>query len=288
MKKYFLTLLSLIISVSLYADVVYYKDGTKSEGKIIKLTKNIVIIREIIDGAQCDTEAPQSLVERIERGPLPKPKPVPREEVKKEPVVIPKEVSAPEPQVSSPGINEEPEQKEADLPEQALEKLPTSEQKVIVEQDLPKPEAQQEDIVREQVVKEKVAYKEKKEPLLIQEKELGHSTTKLCRYSLQKRENKTLVLSNKVVMHRVELSVIVPNDTTFPQLQNLFSYFLQKELRVNKKLDAFWVIAYRKAYSRDGIPMAYGIWAPPGGWDDFPHIQNKDQYQWQYRLIKRR
>ncbi|MCX5700631.1 MAG: hypothetical protein NTZ63_03740 [Candidatus Omnitrophica bacterium] len=368
MRKGLLTLILLILAIPLYADTIYYTDGTKSEGKIVKLTKDIVIIREIVSGAQCDTEAPRLLVERIERDSGVKSRPISKETIKKEPIVIPIEVPASVVQLPSPDIDEDSEQKKVDLPEHDLKKLSMREQKGPIEEESVRSQAQQRNLVQEQVLNEKVVQKEKKKepmpilktepvlvqgrkpmsvlktepvlvqgtkpilalktepvlvqgtkpmpaqkaeskfeqktkpkpeqkikpkpdqkikPMPVQKTESVQDKNKLCRYSFKKREDKTLIFGDKVTMRRVELSVVVPNDTSFTQLQNLFSYFLQKELLKDKKLDAFWVIAYRKAYSKEGIPMAYGIWAPPGGWDDFVHIQNKDQYQWQYRLIKR-
>lgn len=287
MKKCVLVLFFLILATSLYADVVYYKNGTKSVGKIIKQNKKIIIIKEIIEGTQCETEASLASVERIEKGPVPKPPLLSKEKIKKEPMVEPKKVSVPV--VRFPVIEEESEQKKASVQEiLVVKEIKTKEQENRVKQERMNQQAQQKKIVLQQAANEKAARQKKKnEAVLIQKTELTPKSRKLCQYSLVKHEDKTASFGNKITMCRVEVSVVVPNNVPFTQLRNLFTYLLRKERGENEILDAFWVSVYREAYGEEGIPMAYGIWAPPGGWDDFTQIQDKNKYQWQYRLIKR-
>ncbi|MCX5710908.1 MAG: hypothetical protein NT060_02925, partial [Candidatus Omnitrophica bacterium] len=68
MKRLFLILCAIMLAVPAYADIVFYKDGTKSVGRIIKENKRVVIIREIDEsGTSCETEAPQSEIVKIVR-----------------------------------------------------------------------------------------------------------------------------------------------------------------------------------------------------------------------------
>jgi len=283
-------LLFLILATSAKADVVYYKNGTKLEGKIVKATKDSVTIRGIVDGAQCQVEVPQELIERTEKGPLPKAAPIPKAAVKKQSISKPKGVSGSIVKPSAPDVKKEIVAKKDDVKnEQQVKEARKWEQDGPTKQKMTKRENSAKEIIQEESDKDEVLLQEDKKEVKPEQKIYSEQkSNETCQYSLLNRKDKTLDLNNKVKMYRIELSVAVANGTTFVQLQNLFAYLLQQELSKNIKLDALWVIAYRKTNNKESIPIAYGVWAPPGGWDDFPHMQDKDKYQWQYRLIKQR
>jgi len=87
-------------------------------------------------------------------------------------------------------------------------------------------------------------------------------------------------------MDRIESSIVVPVAADNEELELIFSDLLEKELAANKKLDALWVIAYAEGEYPGGLPKAYGIWSPPGGWYDWHNTSDKSQYKWEYRFLR--
>jgi len=86
-------------------------------------------------------------------------------------------------------------------------------------------------------------------------------------------------------MQREEVSIVVNDDVTIEKLKVLFNQALVDELKKDNRIDALWIVAYREETGTDGLPFAYGIWAPPGGFDDYKNIKDKSRYQWDYRLL---
>jgi len=87
-------------------------------------------------------------------------------------------------------------------------------------------------------------------------------------------------------MSRIESSIVVPVAADNEQLELIFADLLEKELAANKKLDALWVIVYVEEQYPNGLPKAYGIWSPPGGWYDWKNTSDKSQYKWEYRFLR--
>jgi len=87
-------------------------------------------------------------------------------------------------------------------------------------------------------------------------------------------------------MERVESYIAVPAAADNEELELIFSDLLEKELAANKKLDALWVVAYVEGEYPGGLPKAYGIWSPPGGWYDWKNTSDKSQYKWEYRFLR--
>ncbi|MCX5709883.1 MAG: hypothetical protein NT088_04055 [Candidatus Omnitrophica bacterium] len=256
MRRLFLILCAMMLAVPAYADIVFYKDGTKSIGRIIKENKRVVIIREIDEsGASCDTESPQSEIIKIVResgeaqkkrvekikearkveGPPkptkpPKPAPTPAPTVKPKPVEIKKAA----PKVKAPVVKAAPKPKEPEV----------------------KPAVSR--------------------PIIF--------PVKTCPCRVDKREDSNISIDNIRMMRR-KLTIIVPRGTSFEQLKAMFSCVADKERLEYGNLDAIWITAYREGGRLDGLPLAYGIWAPLNGWDDFNHIKDKSLYQWDYRRV---
>jgi hypothetical protein len=87
-------------------------------------------------------------------------------------------------------------------------------------------------------------------------------------------------------MQRIEVSIAVDEYINMEKLKAFFNRVLVDELKRDNKLDALWVIAYRQDDSATmSMPFAYGIWAPPGGFDDYKNIKDKSRYQWDYRFF---
>ena len=93
-------------------------------------------------------------------------------------------------------------------------------------------------------------------------------------------------LSEPRKMERVESYIAVPAAADNEELELIFSDLLEKELAANKKLDALWVIVYVEGEYPGGLPKAYGIWSPPGGWYDWKNTSDKSQYKWEYRFLR--
>jgi len=87
-------------------------------------------------------------------------------------------------------------------------------------------------------------------------------------------------------MNRIESSIVVPAAADNEELKLIFSDLLEKEFSANKKLDALWVVVYVEGEYPDGLPKAYGIWSPPGGWYDWKNTSDKSQYKWEYRFLR--
>jgi len=87
-------------------------------------------------------------------------------------------------------------------------------------------------------------------------------------------------------MERIESSIVVPAAADNEELELIFSDLLEKELAANKKLDALWVIVYVEGEYPVGLPKAYGIWSPPGGWYDWKNTADKSQHKWEYRFLR--
>lgn len=87
-------------------------------------------------------------------------------------------------------------------------------------------------------------------------------------------------------MERIESSIVVPAAADNEELELIFSDLLEKELAANKKLDALWVIVYVEGEYPVGLPKAYGIWSPPGGWYDWKNTSDKSQHKWEYRFLR--
>ncbi|MCX5710909.1 MAG: hypothetical protein NT060_02930, partial [Candidatus Omnitrophica bacterium] len=107
---------------------------------------------------------------------------------------------------------------------------------------------------------------------------------KTCPCRVYKRADNNISIDN-IRMARRELTIIVPRRTNFEQLKSLFSCVAEKERLEYGDLDAIWITAYGEGSSMDGLPLAYGIWAPINGWDDFNHTKDKSLYRWDYRRI---
>jgi len=256
MKRLVLVLCAIILAVPAYADIVFYKDGTKSVGRIIKENSRVVIIREIDEsGASCDTEAPQSEIIKIvrESGEAQKKRIEKIKEARKiegapKPTKPPKPAPTPAPVVK---------------PKPVETKKPAPKTKAPVVKTTPKP--------KEPEVKPAVS-----RLILFPEK--------VCPCRIYKRSDSNISIGNIRMMRR-QLIVIVPRRTSFEQLKNLFTCTADKERLEYGDLDAIWITAYPEGADMDGLPLAYGIWAPLNGWDDFNHIKDKSLYRWSYRRI---
>jgi len=241
MRKIALLVLSLFLAAPVYADIIYYGDGSKSEGKIIKENDKIVVIREVdAGGVVCETEAQKSTILKIirESGEKQKERVVKIKESRKIKIEKPpKPLPPPKPVKVKP-----------------LVVKPVLEPVTVVAKEKPKPAAK---VVRN------------------------------CSYTFSRRENKDITIGD-VKMKRREVTIIVSKKIPYEQLKDIFECVAYRELRkARNNLDALWIIVMRKNVDTDGVPSAYGIWAPPGGWDDFLHTRDKTTYRWEYRKIKK-
>jgi len=264
MKRLVLVLCAIILAVPAYADIVFYKDGTKSVGRIIKENSRVVIIREIDEsGASCDTEAPQSEIIKIvrESGEAQKKRIEKIKEARKiegpprpAPVIKPKPTKPPKP-AATPAPTVKPKPVET---KKAAPKV-----KAPVVKAIPKP--------KEPEVKPAVS-----RPIIF--------PVKTCPCRVDKREDSNISIDNIRMMRR-KLIIIVPRGTSFEQLKEMFSCIADKERLEYGNLDAIWITAFREGARLDGLPLAYGIWAPLNGWDDFNHTKDKSLYKWDYRRV---
>lgn len=111
------------------------------------------------------------------------------------------------------------------------------------------------------------------------------SPTKL-RYKVINRVDKPFLGRQK--MNRTEYTITVSGNYAADDLEIVCGQVLQREIKINKDLDALWVVIYNeKVYRNKGNPRAYAIWAPPNGWDDFANTTDKDTYIWDYRFLGR-
>ncbi|MBU1726109.1 MAG: hypothetical protein KJ880_00545 [Candidatus Omnitrophica bacterium] len=105
-----------------------------------------------------------------------------------------------------------------------------------------------------------------------------------AKYKIISSEDKDYI--GEEAMHRKEVSVSVPNLATREQLKWIFAQVLETEQKAGRgKLDGVWIIAYPEATGLKGLPNAYGIWSPLGGWNDYNNIQDKSKYKWEYRFF---
>jgi hypothetical protein len=249
MRKFILLVLSLLLAAPLYADVVFFNDGSKSVGKIIKENDKIVVIREVdANGVTCETEAQQSSILKIVRE---------SGETQKERLQRIKEarkIKIERPPKPAPIVKPKP--------------APVVKAKP-VEKPVVKP-----------VVKPSPA------PVVVEKVKPVKKAARNCSYRLSRRENKDITLDN-IRMQRREVTIVVSRKMPFEVLAEVFECVAEREIRKAKNLDALWIVVMRKGLDTEGLPSAYGLWAPPGGWDDFMHTQDKSAYRWEYRKIKK-
>jgi len=273
MKKIVLAFVFLSVFSVSYADIVYYKDGTKSEGKILKENKDSVVIRETMEGGVIsDTEAPRSLVLRVEKG------------VKGKSSDLDAELFAEE---TKKGIVEVSK-------DDFIEKMRVVNSLKLIDMAVKSTEIS-DDLLLDPDESVKSAARAKKKELLEKEgvdftamemtsegRLRKKSNIKPLYEVANRRENNTVAAPD---MQRIEVSIVVNDYENIEKLKALFNKVLIEELQKDNRLDALWVIAYREESGAKGMPFAYGIWAPSGGFDDYKNTKDKARYQWDYRIF---
>lgn len=278
----------------LYADTIYFKDGTSIEGEIVGERYNAVTIKEYIPPSITKTtECLKDQIAKIERKPTLEAIKLAQDiasEKKKESAAIAKKAiddassfsqkiaknkelekqkenkkTAPKPQ-PGPQVKETPKVAVSKIPKTAKSsvKAPSSKTK------------EQKPAVEKKITEEKTAKAVKPVPKVYPKaKQLQY---KLVRYNTEKR----IIGPGK--MKRTQAIITVPVSTTNQELKGIFSDVLKKQLTLNKSLDALWITVYSDK-EINGLPRAYGIWAPAQGWDDFKNIADKSRYKWDYRFL---
>jgi len=239
MRKLVLLALFLYLAAPAYADIIYYGDGSKSVGKIIKESDKIVIIREVdANGVVCNTEAQKTAILKIvhESGEVQKLRVQEIKESKKIKIVKP-----------------------------------------------PKPAAKP---AEKKIVPAKVPVQPKTAPVIKEKLKPAKKIARNCSYRLSRTEDKGIV-SAKIRMKRKEITIIVAQKVSFEQLRDILACAVEAEMEKSEGLDALWITVMREGIDSGGMPSAYAIWAPPGGWDDFSHTEDKSAYRWEYRKIKK-
>ncbi len=304
---YALFLTPLLYFTCLYADTIYFKDGTSIEGEIIEERYNTVTVREYIPPAVTKTtECLKNQIIKIERQPT------------KEAIKLAQD-TADEKKRREESEKEKENKLQAHKTESTTRKKTADDasklaQKIAEKKELEKQKEKKK--VKPQVKEtgkiaaskipratqgtakdDTLKAKEQKPPpeKKIPEKKIVKVTKGIARTGLKaKRLEYKLILRNnekRVIgpgkMKRTECTIAVPISATNQGLKSIFSHVLKKELALNKDLDALWVTVYTDK-EINGLPTAYGIWSPPGGWDDFRNVSDKSKYKWDYRFLYNR
>ncbi|MDD2690047.1 MAG: hypothetical protein PHT41_07870 [Candidatus Omnitrophica bacterium] len=287
-----ISFLSLFIYLScLYADTIYFKDGTSIEGEIIGERYNAVTIKEYIPPAITKTtECLKSQILKIERQPT------------KEAIKLAQDVAG------------EKKKKNEDALKKTVDDASGFSQKIAGKKEL---EKQKEKTKVKPQVKEtaklavskmpeatkgstkKGALKAKEQKPAAEKKVTREKIVKIAKPAPQvrlkaKQLEYKLVLRNtekRIIgsgkMKRTQATITVPVSMTNQELKGIFSDVLKKQLALNNDLDALWITVYSDR-EINGLPRAYGIWAPAQGWDDFRNASDKSKYKWDYRFLYNR
>lgn len=304
----------------LFADTIYFKDGTSIEGEITQEGYSSVTIKEHISNTVTrTTECLKSAILKIEKGPTKEAiklsQDIAREKQEqkeiKDKAAAEKKAEAGKYASKESREDKKPKEKSVKLAHKTAQESQKKEKnKEKTPEEIPpgqpgKPSSLKKALPDKVSTKDKIAVAEAHKASQDTAKEKGKTEGKEKTASPKtggavkdtgKDKRKVKVLEYKLIMRkekrfigdkqarRMENTIVVSSSATDEDLKAIFPYVLKKELMLNKNLNALWIVVYTNK-DMSGLPRAYGIWSPPGGWGDFRNITDKSKYKWEYRFI---
>jgi hypothetical protein len=246
----------LVFSTLAYADTLYLKDGTSVKGQILKTNEGYVVFKEQVNPAVTKTtNYPVSEIASIERGT--------------------EEVSSPPAQEKDEVIGEE-----EGYEGPAYKVLKKTTGRGLAEEEMASERAKQ---MAQEEMRTRKAIEISSDELRLRPRKTRPQAKKESAYEIIKCKDKSFL--GFINMKRQECIVLVSDSLSKPEVKAVFMQILKEEFDLNSGLQALWITAYSRAAGTQGLPRAYGIWSPAGGWDDYRNARDRSSFKWDFRFL---